>query len=331
MTRRRDQVWFVSLSNQKMSRLTPEGDRYVFGGLTDNNDAIVGTINRTSQVWKIDANGDSRTATQLTRGTTDGRTGIAPLPDGRVGYTTRNGDNWEIWIMNDDGSGAVQVYNDNPTLDELRATPDGKYFIFIAETGENTQLFRIGSDGGGFKQLTFADEVGDSTPSPDSISVIFNSSTFTSISSQVTSIHRVSIDGGETAPVAGAPAGCLTPYFSPDGRFISCIDHNRQPVRLVIFPFDQSSELRFFDTVKPTSTNVGAVWTPDGRSLAYIVNETKASNIYLQPIDGAPARRLTNFTSGRIYRLAYSRDGKHIYLARGYVTNNALMIKGLIE
>jgi Tol biopolymer transport system component len=77
--------------------------------------------------------------------------------------------------------------------------------------------------------------------------------------------------------------------------------------------------------------NVGAVWTPDGHSVAYIVYKNKVSNVWIQPIDGGPRRQLTDFTSGHIYRIAYSADGKTLYLARGYAKNDALLVTGFLK
>ncbi|MGQ0541689.1 MAG: winged helix-turn-helix domain-containing protein [Blastocatellia bacterium] len=333
MTSRRDQVWFASRSAQRLTRLTPEGDRYLFGGLTDDNAAFVSTVSRPSQIWKMDVSGSSRTAVQLSRGTTDGRTGIATLPDGRVGYTTRNGDDWEIWIMNGDGSGAVPAFNDNSTLEEIRATPDGKYFIFSGKAAGTNHLFRLGTNVSDIRQLTFGDEilVGDSSPSHDSAFVIYEENRFTDNNLTFSSIQRVSIDGGEPVQLSSAPLKVTSPHVSPDGKFISFIDQRRLPFGLAIMSLEDAADIKFFDTPKFALLNVGAVWTPDGKAVAYIVNKGKVSNIWLQSIEGGSPRQLTDFTSGRIYRLAFSRDGKHIYLARGYAKNNALLIKGFAD
>ena len=331
MTGRRDQVWFVNLSEQDPVRLSPEGIRYYFGGLTNDDAAMVGTVDRTSQIWVMDSSGDSRTAKQLTRGSTDGRTGIAPLPDGRVAYTTRNGDNWEIWTMNADGSGASLLFDGNPTLDEIRATPDGKYIVFIAMSDGNIQLFRIDTDGGGLKQLTFGDAIiGDSSPSADGSSVVYNRTEHLADNSDSLSLYRISIDGGEQTRVEGAPSG-LSPHYSPDGRYISLINPNQLPLTLKVMSVDGSDKVRSFEMPGSSVFNVGAVWTPDGRSLAYAVYQERAANVWLQPLDGGSLRQLTDFTSGRIHRVAYSSDGKHIYLARGYAANNALLIKGFVD
>jgi DNA-binding winged helix-turn-helix (wHTH) protein/Tol biopolymer transport system component len=332
MTGRRDQVWFVSLSSQRITRLSPEGVRYIFGGLTDDNAVIIGSVSRTSQIWSIDSGGDSRTAIQLTTGSTDGRTGIAPLPDGRVGYMTRNGDNWELWMMNGDGSGTSQVYSDKPDMDELRATADGRYFIFNSNVNRSAQLFRLNTDGSGLKQLTFDEEghIGDSTPSSDSQSVVYTRNVIKNASTDSSFLYRIPIDGGEPVPIEGVRAPS-TPHYSPDGKYLSYIDWSTQRPRLTVLFTDGKPRDRFFEAVDTNLLNVGAVWTPDGKSLANIVYQNKASNIWLQPIDGAPPYQLTDFTSGHIHRMAYSIDGKRIYLARGYTVNDALLVKGFIE
>lgn len=53
---------------KELRLLSPEGIRYSFGGLTADDSAIMSTFDRNSQIWKMDASGDSRTAIQLTRG-----------------------------------------------------------------------------------------------------------------------------------------------------------------------------------------------------------------------------------------------------------------------
>ena len=42
--------------------------------------------------------------------------------------------------------------------------------------------------------------------------------------------------------------------------------------------------------------------------------------------DLRPARQITNFTSGLIWRHAWSRDGKYLALARGNLSIDAVML-----
>jgi hypothetical protein len=45
-----------------------------------------------------------------------------------------------------------------------------------------------------------------------------------------------------------------------------------------------------------------------------------------QPLAGGPPRPITNFTSGRIFGFAWSRDGKNLYLAKGEIQNDVVLI-----
>jgi eukaryotic-like serine/threonine-protein kinase len=71
---------------------------------------------------------------------------------------------------------------------------------------------------------------------------------------------------------------------------------------------------------------IDAQLTPDGRGLSYIDTKGNASNIWVQPIDGGPARQVTSFTQDRIYNHAWSRDGKSLVLSRGHATDDVILI-----
>ena len=74
--------------------------------------------------------------------------------------------------------------------------------------------------------------------------------------------------------------------------------------------------------------NVGARWTRDEKAVVYIVSQKGTTNLWLQPLDSKQPRRLTDFSSGDIYNFAYSHDGSRLYLARGFHTQDAVLISG---
>ena len=67
-------------------------------------------------------------------------------------------------------------------------------------------------------------------------------------------------------------------------------------------------------------------WSPDGKSFQVIFTQNGASNIWEQPLAGGPPHPVTNFTSGRIFGFAWSRDGKNLYIARGEIQNDVVLI-----
>jgi Tol biopolymer transport system component len=67
-------------------------------------------------------------------------------------------------------------------------------------------------------------------------------------------------------------------------------------------------------------------WTPDGRGIAYIDTIGTVGNIWQQPLEGGAPRQLTDFKTDRIFRFAWSADGKRIVCSRGIETNDVVLI-----
>jgi len=133
---------------------SPKGRKIMFTShaVTDNTDNHV-----TAEIYVIDADGTGK-PTRLTNNAEEER---APSwsPDGRriVFCCRRGGPDFEICVMNADGTGQVQL-TDN-TIGDLTPSwsPDGKKIVFHRRAGARGQfqLFLIDADGTGEKQLTF--------------------------------------------------------------------------------------------------------------------------------------------------------------------------------
>jgi len=321
---RRDQIYYLSLADGQSRRLTTDGNRHqiVSLGVTNNDEVLAVPFNRLSQIWAMDANGDSRTAMQITKGFADGRGGIAPLPDGRIAYLTRHGDGFSIWQMNADGSDRIQLTTEPPQLQELRSAPNGDFFMISAWRDGWNHLYRLNADGTDLRQMTFGESAeSDSTISTDGNWIVYDS-TFYEDDRRKTGLRKVASDGRETT--AFSDTECQTPHYSPDAKLVSCVSADWK--NIYVLSSENGAVVKAFATAKNPILNAGARWTPDGNALAYIVLESNVGNIRLQPIDGGATRPLTDFTSGDIYNFAYSADSTRLYLARGYSTKNAVLI-----
>lgn len=325
---KRDQVYVLSRANGKSRRITTDGSRYESTslGVTDDGSILAVPYNRAAQVWSMDANGDSRTAVQLTNGLADGRAGLAPLPDGRIGYIARTGDSLNIWLMDADGSNRKQVTSEPATAEELRLTPDGRFFIFsaVAESG-GAQLFRIDTEGRGMVQLTFENgNVVDSSVSPDSRWLVYHHTAF------VDGQHRgwlkkIPLDGGDATVLSDDDCGM--PHYSPDGRYISCVYFSKSI--LAVISAEDGSPIAKFETLKNPLINSGTRWTLDGKGLVYMVMQKKSTNLWVQPLDGSEPQPLTDFSSGGMYNFAFAADGSRLFVSRGYEYRDAVLIKNV--
>jgi hypothetical protein len=52
------------------------------------------------------------------------------------------------------------------------------------------------------------------------------------------------------------------------------------------------------------------------------------ANVWLQPLDGGPLRRVTDFDDQTVYSFALSRDERTLAVARGPLLRDAQMITG---
>jgi Tol biopolymer transport system component/DNA-binding winged helix-turn-helix (wHTH) protein len=321
---RRDQIYYLSITDGVARRLTTDGNRHQYAslGVTDKDEILAVPFNRSSQIWSMDAGGDSGTAVQITTGQADGRGGIAPLADGRVSYLTRNGDGFSIWLMGADGTGRNQLTTDPPNIEELRAAPDGSFFVFAAPLDRLSHLYRVDADGTNLTQLTFGDshEI-DSSVSPDGKWVVYASMVFNSGYGK-SALWKIASGGGE--PVRLADIECTTPHFSPDGKFVSCVVEYLK--KIIVISAEDGSVVKTFTSDKTSVLNTGSRWTPDGKALAYIAFHNNVGNIWLQPINGDAKYQMTDFTSGDIFNFAFGATDSRLYLARGHSIRNAILI-----
>lgn len=135
---------------------SPHGQKIVFTS-HPATDSLKTDDHPAAEIYVIDARGTGK-PTRLTNNSEEER---APSwsPDGRriVFCCRRGGRDFEICVMNADGTGQVQL-TDN-TFGDLTPTwsPDGKMIVFHRIVGGpgQFQLFVMNADGSGEKQLTF--------------------------------------------------------------------------------------------------------------------------------------------------------------------------------
>jgi serine/threonine protein kinase/Tol biopolymer transport system component len=316
------QIWHLSYPGAEARRVTNDLNDYGDLSLTaDSKTLATVQYERPANIW-VAPDGDATRARQLTSGAgkSDGRVGVSWTPDGRIVYSSRAGDSDDIWIIDADGRNQRQLtanarININPAV-----TPDGRHLFFLSDRTGVPHIWRMDIDGSNPKQLT--NGVGEQLPScsPDGRWVVYQ----TVYGKQV--VWRVPSEGGEPVPLTDKFA--QLPVVSPDGKWIAYFHlEDNSPVRLGIIPFEGGQPVKTFD-VPPTLYAPGRIgWTPGGRSVAYVDLRDGVSNIWAQPLDGGPAKRLTDFKSDRIFGFEWSRDGKQLALSRGTIISDMILIK----
>lgn len=105
------------------------------------------------------------------------------------------------------------------------------------------------------------------------------------------------------------------PVLSPDGRWVvyesttSSLKEDEHTTHLRMVRTDGTG-LRTLTA--QGSRNVQAAWSPDGRLLAFVSNRAYGSQVWVLPLDGGEARRVTRLRYG-MNAPVWSPDGKTLY------------------
>jgi eukaryotic-like serine/threonine-protein kinase len=324
------QLWTLSLPHRAMRRLTNDLNEYQDVSLTADGKNITSRQKQmSSSIWIAPAATPSQAKELPGSGRMDGVRGLAWLPQDRLLYMGSEIDS-QIWQMDRDGSHREQLTHlAGPSQDPV-STGDGSTLLFshTDNTTKDLGIWRMNADGTDPKPL-IVDKTSVWNPeiSPDGKWVVY-----------------VSNDGGTmkalTANGTGAPLDPLGGYgtISCGGQLIAFehADPKAKQAVIEIVAADRSGSPRFLPFTSedqvPQETNMGPLpirWTAAGDALTYVRTKERVSNLWSQPIKGGPAKQITNFTSGLIWRHSWSCDGKYLAVARGDFSIDAVILTDL--
>ena len=325
------QLWLIEQPGGRARRVTNDLSTYRAIGLTQDGKKLTtvqaqGLVN----LWIV-PDGDAGKASRLPTGNvsfySSSGNNICWTPDGRIVFVSNEGGNPHIWITKPDGSERKQLTANDASNFSPVVTPDGRYIVFSVWRGDKRNLWRMNLDGSNPVQLTSG--VVDLFPSvtPDSRWVIYSAP-----SGAKPVLWKVSIDGG--APTQIIDHVATMGVVSPDGKLIAFLypesaDMLAPPNRIAVIPFEGSGETKTFTI--PSSGTVLTIlkWAQDGKSVQYTNTANNMTNIWSQPIDGGPAKQVTDFKEMLITGFGWSRDGKQLACTRGNLVRDAVLIRDL--
>lgn len=316
------QLWHVSYPGGEAQRITNDLNNYDGVSLTADASSLVTIQNeQRASIW-IAPTGEASGALQVPSESNDGRSGLTWTPDGRIVYVSTASGNADIWIMDANGSNRRQLtFSDS--LDSAPAvSADGRYIAFVTNRSGANNVWRMEIDGSNPKQLTNGGSDVQPSCSADSQWVVYSST----VSGQ-RQLWKVPIEGGAPGPVTDYATSL--PVVSPDGRLIAAayIDERQTPIRYytAVIPFAGGARpVKQFEF--PHSFQQVVRWTSDSRGLTYLVTTAGVSNIWRQSVAGGEPSPLTDFKTETIFRYDWSRDGKHLALARGTVISDVVLV-----
>jgi eukaryotic-like serine/threonine-protein kinase len=237
------------------------------------------------------------------------------MPDGRL-IVPQSG---QLKMVTPAGNETVLLNDTTHISDQATACADGRYIVFrrVNRTGAAAvNLWRMDAIGSNVSQLTTGQNDREPVCSPDSKWVYYTD--------QVDNryVKRVPVGGGAPETVVKSPVGQFE--LSPDGKLISSLDVREEDHKLMVRldPTDGGNTTYADADSRMTST---PMFSPDGKSIVYVVREKGVDNLWEQSLDGKSRKQLTTFPKDLIFRYAFSKDGKQIAIERGNIESDAFL------
>jgi serine/threonine protein kinase len=220
-------------------------------------------------------------------------------PDGgKIVFHSYRDNNWEVYVMNADGTGQVNVTNHGRDDSFGSWSPDGQHLLFHSNRDGDFEIYRINVDGSGLQQLTFNDNQDDLNPtySPDGSRILFHR--------RMGSHYQLFVmngDGTVAQQLTNEPWHHEVGQWSPDGRQILFHGDEEGYTAVYLIPATGGTPRRLspagYESFYP-------MWSLDGEWVAYHgrVPDTENRDIFIINPQTNEERNLTN-TSDREERM----------------------------
>jgi Tol biopolymer transport system component len=114
--------------------------------------------------------------------------------------------------------------------------------------------------------------------------------------------------------------------ISPDGKTIAGLEVREMDHKLVLNLYSIDDKKVAYHDIDPRASSP-LKFGPDGKSIVYTVHEKGIGNLWMQPLDGSAPHQLTHFTSERIAKFRFSKDGAKIAIERGHNESDAVILR----
>ncbi len=328
-----NQIYELSYPDGQVRRITNDLSTYYGMGVTSDASALV-TLR-----WEVVGNlwvaskGQWTKAEQLSApGKYNGNDGLAWTPDGHIAYTSSTSGGLDLWSAAANGGERKQLTpsgQEGAIYEWPSPCGDGRHIVMDSGRAGGINIWRMDMDGSNLLQLTRSNADANPSCSPDGKWVAYQS-----LRASKWTLWKVGIDGGE--PVELTKEWTVSPAVSPDGKWIACLylPEPQKPEKLAVFSSTGGPPAKTFD-FPVTVTGGRAIafarkgviqWAGDGRGITYIDTRKGVSNLWSQPLDGGPPKRLTDFNTDKIFNFAWSRGGEKLVLSRGLRNYDVVMI-----
>ena len=212
--------------------------------------------------------------------------GQVPGANGHIVFSSDRDGNYEIYLMNADGSGQARLTN-NTAIDETPSfSPDGKQIVFTSDRDGNYEIYLMNADGSGQTRLTNSPKL-DYAPSfsPDGKQIVFTSGRDGNYE-----IYVMNADGSTQTRLTNNTTFDEAPSFSPDGKQIALAVERSYSFEIYVMNAD-GTDVR--NLTNSPAANHAPDWSPDGRQLVFQSYRDGTFQIWTVNADGTGLKQHT--------------------------------------
>jgi Tol biopolymer transport system component len=221
---------------------------------------------------------------------------------GSILFTSDDGGQKDIWIMQPDRTGKHRLTNDETEDDFAAASPDGQRVVWTRGVffDPDSEIWVMNIDGSGKRQLTFNDasDGGVATWSPDGSKIAFRSSRDSADPDRPNhEIYIMNADGTNQHNITNNPTEEVLPDWSPDGKKIAFVSNRGGDFAIYTMATDGSKVQKLTED----SMYAGNPrWSPDGKRILFAdgfchtCEEENEHDLWVMKADGKSPKQLTN-------------------------------------
>jgi eukaryotic-like serine/threonine-protein kinase len=330
-------LWSIDADGRNLRQLTFGEGSYAYPDVTRGGVVVASRVRREFDIWRYPVDGspvdNARRGVRITNQTSNVHTPSVAPDNSNVVYVSDSGSHANLWVTNlMTGASRQLTFERDP---ERRIglplwSPDRGLIAYFMAHGSSYEYFLVDADGSNSRLLMR--DAGFATWSPDGKWLYYYDYPAGKY------LRKVSVDGGP--PMIVRADNASRPAIAPDGTTLyyvvelPVVTGGSDLEFRVAKPEDGPSRLLTRIPVRRTTSwqVFQPIISPDGKSLAFVLQDGTASNLWTISTSTGALRQLTDFGAEPTFiarRASWSTDGRFVFAAVGRGDSDVVLLEGL--